>query len=105
VNYRGRTRPSGRALRAYVDRQAIERVTVDGGLLTAPRAAEWLEIHRSDVDPLIRQTRSCRYIEGLAVLLEHPAFDGKRSAPHRVAATQTSVIWPPNKERRPEVES
>jgi len=54
VNNRGRTRHSGRALRPNADRQVIERVTVDGGLLTASQAAERFGRRRSDVDHLIR---------------------------------------------------
>lgn len=54
MNNRGRTRHSGRALRPNADRQVIERVTVDRGLLTASQAAERFGRRRSDVDHLIR---------------------------------------------------
>jgi hypothetical protein len=100
VSYRVRTRHSGRALRRYVDRQAIERITVDGGLVTTDQAAERLGIRRSDVDHLVRtgwlqaaawvnsshhrrsidstvtdQIVSLYRTADLDALLQHPAFD------------------------------
>jgi hypothetical protein len=54
VSYRGHLRSSGRALRCYADRQAIERATGDGRLVTADQAAQRLGIRQCDVDHLIR---------------------------------------------------
>ena len=109
MNNRGRTRHSGRALRPNADRQVIERVTVDGGLLTASQAAERFGRRRSDVDHLIRTgwLQAAAWVNSshhrcsidptvtdqivklyrradLDALLGHSAFDWVRSAPHRV---------------------
>jgi hypothetical protein len=55
VSYRGHLRHSGRALRRYVDRQAIELATVEGRrLVTASQAAERLGIRPCDLNHLIR---------------------------------------------------
>ena len=100
VSYRGHLRTNGRALRRYVDRQLIERPTVDGRLVTADHAAQRLGIRRCDVDHLIRtgwlqatawadSSRHRRSIDltmtdktvplyqtaDLDVLLEHPTFN------------------------------
>ncbi len=109
VRYRGRTRHSGQALRRYADRQAIERSTEDGRLVTADQAAELLGIRLCDVDHLIRigwlqaaawvhsshhrrstdptatdQTVPLYQTADLDALLGHPAFDWEeiRATPH-----------------------
>lgn len=108
VSYRGHFRTNGRALRRYADRQAIERVTGDGRLVTADQAAQLLGIRRCDVDHLIRtgwlqatawvdSSRHRRSIDptvtdqivplyrtaDVDALLDHPAFDWEeiRDAP------------------------
>lgn len=128
MNNRGRTRHSGRALRPNADRQVIERVTVDRGLLTASQAAERFGRRRSDVDHLIRTgwLQAAAWVNSshhrcsidptvtdqivplyrradLDALLGHPAFDWGEIRATPGAPLKPAVIWPPNKERRPEV--
>lgn len=78
VRYGGRTRHSGRALRRYVDRHAIERVTVDGGLVTADQVAEPLAPH-----PCGRRSR----LDYLATKQETPS----RGMNHEAASEFASI--------------
>jgi hypothetical protein len=129
VSYRGSAPHSGRALRRYADRQAIERATADGRLVTADYAAERLGIRRCDIDHLIRtgwlqatilihashhrrsidptvtdRTVSLYQTADVNALLEHPAFDWDeiRTTPRgrRSALAYLSILTPYPREDR-----